>query len=272
MLFRGIFQSYKVLWKHPYYSPALKSIMPSINQIEKDLQELLDRRNSSKVELVNPQNLPDLDPTMFLSPSATREYRAAQALQQRFEPGSRQAFKASSIESTYQDFLGLDPPSAPIIPVASQANLEEIWLRAAMAETGAIPDIPLPISEAAPIEFLTDDMPDIEGLDSYSQRHPTTQGFVVSQRGPEGRFEAIVSQRNANGRFESVRPSAEALRRQEIQRSPRVAMALSQPNLPAPSTLDRVLSASPFDRSNQRSNIPQETVIDRVLTPSPFDD
>ncbi len=246
--------------------------MPSIDQIERDLQDLLDRRNVSNVAPVNPQNLPDLDPTMFLSASATKEYQAAQVLQQRFEFNPRQAFNPPSIDTTYQDFMGLTPSAAPDVPANSQATLEEIWLRSAMAETGAPLDTPVLAPEASPIEFLTDDIPGIEGLDQYPQRHPTTQGFVVSQRGPERRFEAVVSQRNANGRFEPVRPSAEALRRQETQRTPRLASALTQPSLPAPSTLDRVLGVSPFDRSDQRDNTPRETIIDRVLTPSPFDD
>jgi hypothetical protein len=257
----------------------IESPMPSIDQIERDLQALLDRRNASNVVLVNPQNLPDLDPTMFLSASATREYQAAQALQRGPAFNPHQAFSPPSIDAAYQDFLGLTPPSAaPAAPAApapvdNQATLEDLWLRSAMAETGASPDTPRLVPEASPIEFMTDDMPDIEGFERYpQQRHPTTQGFVVSQRGPDGHFDAVVSQRNANGRFESVRPSAEALRRQETQQSPRVATALSQPSLPAPSPLDRVLGASPFDRSNQRGGSPKETILDRVLTPSPFDD
>lgn len=242
--------------------------MPSIDQIEMDLQALLDRRNVSNVAPVNPQSLPDLDPAMFLSASATREYQAAQSLQQ------RPSFSPPTIDATYQDFLGFTPPSAvPAAPQDNQATLEELWLRSAMAETGASTDTPRLVPEVSPIEFTTDDMPNIEGFERYpQQRHPTTQGFVVSQRAPDGHFDAVVSQRNANGRFESVRPSAETLRRQETQQSPRVATAMSQPNLPAPSTLDRVLGASPFDRSNQRGGSPKETILDRVLTPSPFDD
>lgn len=223
--------------------------MPQHNETERQLLALLKQeqdRNSSTVSPVQAAALPDIDPLMFLSPSAQRECEAAQtfrpltvAVPQVAAPEIAVAQVPEGVSLTADDFTFTDPgwdieaemTASPSQGAEATPDLDSIFMGRALREIGDTPAARLRAERlGTDIEFSQPDFTiDSSGnLPMYTAPR-RSGGQVVSQRGPNG-FVPVPRQVPA------------VVRQAQIQ-----AAKPSAPQAPAKSRYERLLGKSIID-------------------------
>jgi len=217
--------------------------------VEQDLLSLLQKeqsRNQTPTTAAVPQGpLPDLDPSMLLSPSAQRELSAARG--HTFLPPTTSSAAPEVEMTTGWDLQMGDLDPAPVQATTTDDSLGSIFMAQALREIGpdAAFQADLTSRMSSEIDFDTSGMeqhaaPNERVRFQVGRENPRQIPFQARQIASDGE----VVRRLTGGRFEPVQRPVVAPERPV--RSPEPVRA-SQPEPNAQSRIDRLLGPSVVD-------------------------